>query len=166
MKRVKIWQPELKREKKGKKVVISIIEKRGKLLSRRAVMDRTLQEAEDGGDDFIINRKQFIEADPDWKPEDAEPGTGALGAEDTGGGSNDQGSPDPQNEGGGKSIGQKIADFFGGTSDATHDRKSQLDALEEDRLIDLADELELDDIPDNKEDLVQAILDAEAQSGN
>ncbi len=61
MKRVRIYEPEITKEIKGKETVYKIVNKKARFLNERSVMDRTLNYFKDGGDDLIIQQNQYME---------------------------------------------------------------------------------------------------------
>lgn len=69
MKRVEIYEPELKKTQKGRNVVTEIVKKEGKLLEERSIMDRTFDLAERGGNDWIIANKKYFKEVPMPKEE-------------------------------------------------------------------------------------------------
>lgn len=61
MKRVKIWKPKLRKIKKGKETITEIVEKKHELISERSLMDLTVDNHINGGDQAIIDKKMYFE---------------------------------------------------------------------------------------------------------
>lgn len=61
MKRVRLWRPEIKKEQKGRSVIRSVANKKGKILRETSVMDATLERAKEGGDLHIIHKGEYME---------------------------------------------------------------------------------------------------------
>ncbi len=70
MKRVKIYKAEIKKEKKGKAVVRSVSNKKGKFIRETSVMDSTFEKAKQGGDRYIIESGKYIEEVTEEKKKD------------------------------------------------------------------------------------------------